>query len=161
MSVEIIIQNQVINFPSSSESPNWAPAIIQFAQAVEQALATVTGDYDIAPQIFNIDTANPGIAIDITPLEFPNSQVRSVVITYAVVRTTTTDQVFEGGTLELLYDNSKPSGNKWDLANTHQGDALIEFFISDSGQVNFTTEAISGLNHTGFITFRAISTLNS
>jgi hypothetical protein len=37
MSVRITIGSQVIEFPSSGADPNWAPAVIDFAQAVETA----------------------------------------------------------------------------------------------------------------------------
>lgn len=164
MAIEITIQNRVIEFPESAEDPNWAPALVEFAQAVEAAIATITGSFDVAPQVFNIDAFNTTTNQDIPALNFPNTDVRSATIQYAVIRTTDAPDasaVYEGGTIELLYDPSKTVGSKWDLVNEHQGDAKIAFSITDAGQIQFSTETITGLNHTGFITFRALSVLNT
>lgn len=84
MSVVITIQGTVIEFPSSGQSPNWAPAVIEFAQAVEQALSGVAGDYDVSPQA--IDITNGASSTPITALSFPTSVVRSVIIRYSIYR---------------------------------------------------------------------------
>ena len=161
MAITITIQNQVIEFPESSESPNWAPAMVSFAQAVETALATVTGDFDVSPQTQNIDSQNPGTDIAITNLNFPSSDVLKAEIMYGVFRQTTTEQVVEGGTITIVYNSVNPIGDKWDIAQTKQGDGKITFDITDAGQVTFSTEALTGINHTGIITFRALSVLTN
>jgi len=159
MAKNITIQNKVIRFPESAESPNWAPALVEFAEAVEAALGSIAGPFDIAPQVFNIDLYN-GTGIDITELLFPPSNVSKVDILYSVVRTTTTSAAVEGGHIELLYDQTKPVNN-WDMEISKQGDALISFSISNSGQLSFITDVITGSNHSGFISFRASAILNS
>jgi hypothetical protein len=83
MSIQITIQGTVIDFPSSGQSPNWAPAIIEFAQAVEQALSGVVGPYDVSPQVIDIQNGIPG---NILALSFASSVVRSVQIMYSVYR---------------------------------------------------------------------------
>ena len=160
MAITVTIQNNVIEFPESGTSPNWAPAVLAFVQAVEAALAGLTGGYDVAPQTQNIDAANPLTDIDVTALNFPPVDVRAVTIYYAVTRTTDSAEVAEGGTIEMVYNGSNPVTDKWEIVNTHAGDALISFSVSDTGQVKFSTEALAGLDHTGKITFRAISVLN-
>jgi len=159
MAKNITIQNKVIRFPESAESPNWAPALVEFAEAVEAALGSIAGPFDIAPQVFNIDLYN-GTGTDITELLFPPSNVSKVDILYSVVRTTTTSAAVEGGHIELLYDQTKPVNN-WDMEISKQGDALISFSISNSGQLSFITDVITGSNHSGFISFRASAILNS
>lgn len=161
MAITITIQNKPISFPESGTSPNWAPAVIAFAEAVEAALAGLTGGYDVAPQTQNIDAANPLTDIDITALSFPPVDVRAVTIYYAVTRQTDSAEVAEGGTIEMVYNGSNPNGNKWEIVNTHAGEAKIEFSVTDTGQLRYSTEAIAGINHTGKITFRAIAVLNS
>ena len=161
MAITIKIQNQVIEFPESSESPNWAPAMVSFAQAVEAAIATITGSFDVPSQTQNIDSDNPGIDINITNLTFPSTDVLNVEIMYGVLRQTDLSLVTEGGTLSLLYNSSNPVGDKWVISQVQQGDAKISFDITDTGQVQFTTETIAGINHTGIITFRALAVLNN
>ena len=64
MSTTIVIQGTVIEFPTSGESPNWAPAIVEFAEAVEAALQSVLGDFDVFPQTFILsNNANSNLNI--------------------------------------------------------------------------------------------------
>lgn len=81
---QITIQNTVIDFPDSAQSPNWSEPVIAFAEAVELALASVVGPYDVPSQVLNIDAYNPGTDIEITALNFPSSEVRSAFIRYAL-----------------------------------------------------------------------------
>jgi len=163
MSVRIQIQGQIINIPSSGESPNWAPAMIEAFQAIEQAINSFVGTYDIAPQIQNIDAYNEQTNVDITNLVFPVSEVRSATIYYTVYRTNTTPiiEASEAGTIEIDYKDTRAVGSKWQVVRTSQGDSSIEFNVTDTGQVQFSTTSIGTGTHTGIISFRAITILNS
>ncbi len=158
---DITIQGTVIQFPNTSASPNWAPAIIQFAQAVEGALSGIVGSFDVAPQAMNIDAYNPGTDIQINSLNFPTSDVRAAFIRYSVFRTTDTNTAYEAGELLICYSPSNPVNNKWDVAQRRLGDGLITFNVSDTGQFSFTTTTLAGSSHTGLITFSANSILQS
>lgn len=160
MSVTITISGTPISFPTSGTSPDWAPALVQFAQLVEEALSGVAGSFDVPPQSFTIDAYNPGTDIDITSLSFPVSDVRAATIPYAVYRSTDSTTVTEGGELFILYNPTYPVNNKWSIAQRKTDDASIVFTITDSGQVQFTTSTLAGSNHTGIITFSGRSILN-
>lgn len=160
MAKTITIQNRVIRFPTSAESPNWAPAIVQFAEAVEDALNSIAGQFDVPPQVFNIDLYN-GVGTQIPALEFPPSDVIHAKIQYSVLRTTDSAIATEGGTIEIFYNEAKTVGNKWELVVTREGDALIDFSISSSGLISFDTTALTGSNYSGFISFRALTITNS
>lgn len=156
----ITIQNKVIKFPSSADSPNWAPALVEFAEAVEAALATTTGPFDVAPQVFSIPLNINATQVEITPLAFPPASVTKVNIIYSIVRSTDTTTESEGGTIDLFYHPT--SG--WDMVVTRQNDAGINFFISaDSvGQLSYTTPtAVSGVYDSGFISFKATAILDN
>jgi hypothetical protein len=157
----ITIQGTPINFPDSAASPNWAEALDQFASAVEEALASVVGAFDVAPQALIIDAYNPGTDIDIAALSFPVSTVRSAFIRYAVFRDTNSTSAYESGELLIVYNPNGPIGNKWEIARRLVGDGKITFTVSDTGQVKFSTEAIAGSSHTGKLTFVAQSILQS
>jgi len=163
MSIEINIQGNLIEFPESAESPNWAEAMVQFGLAVEAALAAVVGAFDVAPQALILDPYNPGTNIDITALSFPTSTVRSAFIRYAVFRTTTLEQSEESGEILILYNPNGPVNNKWQLAQRILGDSesKISFNITDAGQIRFSTTALSGSSHSGKLTFVAQSILQS
>lgn len=152
MSVEITIQGTPVTFPTSGSSPDWAPALVQFAQLVEAALAGVAGSFDVAPQAQTIDAQNPDTA-EIASLSFPTSDVRAAFIPYAVYRDTATQTVTEGGELFIVYNETGPTNNKWSISQRRTGDASITFSISDVGQVSFTTTEVTGGTHVGVISF--------
>lgn len=157
MAFPLVIAGQTINFPSSADDPNWAPALIQFASVVASALQGVAGAYDVPPQIFTLDPYNPGTNISLPLLNFPVSNVRSVIVYYSILRTTSLVTVGDAGQLQLLYNPTNPVGSKWEIVRvgTEDGGAGVTFSITDSGQVQFTTNTLSGINHVGRISFSA------
>lgn len=164
---KITIKGTTINFPNSGASPSWAPSVIEFAQAVADAVNVFTGTFDVAPQVQAIDAFNPANNIDIDNLVFPPSDVRSATIYYTVYRKTENSgppdgvELSEAGSLEIVYNDSRPSGQKWEIGRIGEGDSLVSFNVTDLGQVQLSTEALTGINHTGNISYRAISILNS
>lgn len=160
MSVPINIQGTIIQYPSSSGSPNWAPELIKFSQAVEAALAGVAGPFDVAPQTLDISASNPGVAVVINPLNFPTSSVRSAFVTYAVYRSadSPTTTAAETGTIIALYDTAAGS---WLLQQDFIGDGQITFAISNTGQISYSTTQIGTTNHSGILTFSAKAVLQN
>lgn len=164
----IIIKGTPIDLPSSGSSPNWSPAVIEAFQALADAVNVFTGSFDVAPQTKNIDVYNVSSNIDIDNLVFPPSDVRAVTIFYTVYRKTNettlgagdNKEVAETGTLECVYNNSRLSGQKWEVGRMGEGDAFIDFNMTDLGQIQFTTTALTGINHTGIIAYRALAILN-
>ncbi len=155
MSIPLNINGSIVEFPSSAQSPNWAPAVIQFAELVALALSSVVGPFDVVPQIFTLDSYNPGTNISVNNLAFPTSSVRSAIITYNVHRTTSDGSVSESGEIEIVYDVDNPTNNKWEIAQERVGDASISFTITDAGQVQFSTSTLSGTDHSGQLAFSA------
>lgn len=161
MSIPINIQGTIIQFPESAASPNYAPAIIQFAQAVAAALSSFVGPFDIAPQTLAIDAYNPGTNIDIPLLVFPPTAVRGALISYTVFRQTTTVTVSEVGEIMIVYNDTLPIGNKWQLNVMREGDASTTISITDIGQMQFSTALLGGLNHIGTFSYQAKAILNA
>lgn len=153
----IQIQGTVIEFPNSAASPNWAPALVQFAEAVELALSGVVGEFDVSPQAFDLSAFNPGTDIDIPNLNFPTSQVRSSFISYAIFRSTDDVSVAETGDVAVLYNPANPTGNKWEISPIVLGDASITLSMTDVGQVQISLASISGANYSGIMTYSAKS----
>ena len=147
MSVTINIKGTPIEFPSTGESPNWAPAVIEFAQAVENAILSAVGPYDIPPQVFNL-TSDTNTNLDVTDLNFPTSAVRSAYIKYSVIRIGSST-VTEAGNIMTVYD-----GSSWTLTRDYVGDANCEFNITTTGQVQITTSTLSGYT-SGKVSFSA------
>lgn len=161
MSVTVTIGGTPIAFPTSGQEQNWAPAVVEFAQAVEAALSGVSGAFDVAPQILVIDSYNPGVAIDIPNLAFPTSQVQAARIEIVTYRTTSTSSAYSKHNIDVVYNPDNPVNSKWEIAQDLVGDGLITFSISDVGQVHFTTTAMGGINHVGKLTYLAKAFENS
>lgn len=162
MSKTITVGSTVIDFPTSGTPENWAPAIVEFADAVSGAINQFAGPFDIPPQVLNIDSANPGLPnTDIGPLNFPVTSVRSVFIRYAIFRQTTTSSAYETGTIMAVYSPDNPIGNKWDFTQDFAGDGKISFNITDSGQVQYTATTLAGASHTGRLTIVAQAVLQA
>lgn len=166
MAITLIIKGTPISVPESGSSPNWSSGVIAALRALTDAVNSVTGTYDVAAQVQNIDANNSSTDVTIDSLQFPVTDVRSVVVYYSVFRMTEDsgppdgEEVAEGGTITVVYNASNPVNNKWEIEQSRVGDARISFSITDTGQFQFSTTALTGINHTGILTFRAISVLN-
>lgn len=156
----INIQGTIIEFPDSAQSPNWADPVIQFAEAVAAALASVAGPFDVSPQIY-LMVSNVNTNVALPNLAFPTSNVRGARITYTVFRTTSTNTVAEEGNIDIVYNPDGPFGNKWEISREKTGDALVTFSITDTGIVQFTSALLPGLNHQGNIGYTAKALLQS
>ena len=167
MAIKLIIKGTPVELPESGQSPNWAPGIIEAIQALSEAVNSISGTYDVAPQVQNISTFPENSNIDINNLVFPAEEVRAATIFYSVYRKTETDgpnegrELAEAGTLQIVYNPDNPVDNKWEIQREFVGNANMQFSIDDLGQVEFTTEAMTGIDHTGILSYRAISILNT
>lgn len=158
ISVTITIAGTIIDFPESGTSPDWAPAVVEFAQAVESALSSLVGTYDVTQQTFALDSYNPGTSIDIPNLSFPTSTVRAAQIKYAVYRATTTANGAESGNILVVYNTALGT---WEIERDYVGNASITFAISTTGQMSFSTTTLAGSSHTGTLTYEARALANS
>lgn len=163
MSIPITIAGTTVNFPSSGQDPNWSPAVIEFAQLVEQALSIAVGPYDVAPQQYDI-ISDANTNVDLPNLSFPTSNVHGAVIRYSVLRTYgNIDPVSETGVLIINYNSSAPVSGKWQISrefvggnssNDGQG-ARVTFAISDVGQISFSSTPLGGSTPAGNIIYTA------
>lgn len=153
MSITITIQGTPIQFPSSGESPNWAPAVIQFAEAVEIALQGVVGPGDVSAQV--TDLLNVAGVQTFPALSFATGVVRSAEIFYYVYRTIDGVVHLENGKMFIAYNNANPTNQKWELTQTKSGDASVSFDVTDSGLFECTATPLVGTVYTGKIGFMA------
>jgi len=163
---KITIKGTTIDLPTSGSSPNWAPAIIESIEALADAVNSVAATYDVPPQAQNIDANNSATNVDLNNLSFPSSDVRAATVYYTVYRKTDNSgppdgqELTEAGTLEINFNDSNPVTQKWEMVRLFQGEGQVSFSITDLGQIQFSTTALTGINHTGIISYRAISILN-
>jgi hypothetical protein len=126
---------------------------------VGDALSAVVGSFDIPPQTLNIDAYNPGTNIDIPNLTFPTTTVQGAFIRFAVLRQSTTETVSETGEILINRNPLNPPGNIWEINVSKLGEGNITFNITDTGQIQFSTTALGGLNHTGTLYYLAQAVL--
>jgi len=167
MAIKLIIKGTPVELPESGQSPNWAPGIIEAIQALAEAVNSISGTYDVAPQVQDISDFPQNNKIDINNLVFPSEEVRAATIFYSVFRKTqptefeSGEELTEAGTLQIVYNEGNDPGLKWEIQREFIGDAKIEFSIDDLGQVEFTTNQMTGTPHEGILSYRAISILNT
>jgi hypothetical protein len=148
----------VISFPDSGTSQNWAPPVDQFAVAVADALAGIVGPADVSPQVFVIDSYNPGTNISVPNLSFSTTTVRAAFIKYALYRTTSSTSAYEAGTLTAVYNTA---GGVWDLGQQFVGNGQFSFTMTNVGQIQITTNTLAGINHQGKLGYSATALLNT
>lgn len=162
MAITLNISGTIIEFPSSSQDPNWSEGVIQFAEAVTSALSGLAGAFDVPPTVYSIDSFNPTPSpTDLPGAAFATSNVRAVYLEITVFRSTDTTSVYEADDIIAVYSPDNPIGNKWEFSRSVVGDGQITFSITDTGQLQFTTAAIAGASHTGKITYTAKALLQS
>jgi hypothetical protein len=132
------INGEVINFPEVNASPNWAPAIVQFAQATEAALNTIVVENDIAPYEQSLVTfLSPTVILEsLIGLIFPRSDIYSFKIEYHIKSTKAGPvSLRETGTLEGI---TKSNGDL-DLVRSADTDIGAVFSVdSTTGQVSIS-----------------------
>lgn len=116
MSVKITIGSTVINFPTSGTDANWAEAVVEFAEAVQDKLLEVGLPYDKAPQVISLPESG---ATDLAT--FPSAEVREFTFTYATYRVATSPTISkeETGVVTGVYNETTAS---WDLQHEFSGD---------------------------------------
>lgn len=155
---DITIQGEVISFPDSAQSPNWSPPLIQFAEAVEDALSGIVGQYDVAPQVYTI-ASDVNTNVDIPLLSFATSAVRGVYIKYSIYRSSNTTIEAETGMLMLVYNSFAGS---WQISREAIGtDTKLTFNVTNGGSVQYTTTAIGGTYASGKLSYSASTLLQA
>lgn len=150
----ITISGTPIEFPSTGNSPDWSPAVIQFAEAVESALLSAIGVADVPPQLFTLlDNVNTNL--DLPNLSFSTTEVRSVTIDFSVRRSTLLHVTEAKGRLNLLFDDET---DVWlvqredDIGNIT---SEVTFNVTNQGRVQINTTFLPGLEYQGSISYSA------
>lgn len=172
MSIQINIGGTIIDFPSSAQSPNWAPALIEFAQVVEASLSGIVGPYDIPPQVMDIlnDGAEHPVQTPAASLAFPTATVRSANIRYSVYRNNDANETHaESGTMTVVYNTESAS---WEMQRDFTGNVTpvgsagattsgITFRVDSSGQVYYSADILTSPGYVGKLSFAAQALLQT
>ncbi len=136
MSKTLTVGNETVIYPTEGGNPGWGEEAADWAEAVSEKLATVSGVNDINDTEFAIvnnqcSAANVGSVG--ASLSFSKAAVRSFEATYAVDRTSPCANVrVEAGVMTGVSD-----GSNWTFQHEHVGDAGMDFSITSAGQVQY------------------------
>lgn len=144
---KIVIGEVTIDFPNTGADPTWSPSIIQFAQAVENQLSTISSNYDVRPSVLYLDeNSNTGLLIP--EAAFDKTKVRAFTFSYAIFREvdttispiTVVKSLAESGTVIGVHD-----GTSWSLEHEYEGERQTNgqsyhtFTIDSQNQLRLTT----------------------
>lgn len=117
----IQVGNQIIKFPNSGADANWAPAIVQFAEAVGSQLLILGNPGDKSSRVEQL-TANGLTNWNIPNATFIGSETRKFTFSYAIMRrnyvTPTPLSIAEQGVVEGVYNTYL---NSWELTHNFTG----------------------------------------
>lgn len=155
MSTNLTVNNNTYAYPAAGDDPGWGAEATGWAVEVTTVLSNIQGVDDIAETTFNVAN-NVASVTDITGLVFNPSTVRSAVIDYSIYRTTSSAELAEKGTVELIYKNGGTIGSKWSIGRVFFGDdAGIIITMTDGGQAQYVSTNIAGTGYSGAIKFEA------
>jgi len=105
----------------------------------------------------SIAIANNTGPSDVTGLIFASASIKSARILFDIERRTDTQDVSEHGELYCLYDNENTA---WSVELISFGDdAEVTFSITASGQVQYTSNDLTGTTYTGSMRWTNITTV--
>lgn len=143
------------SYPQNSEL-GWGENATDWATAVTNQLSTLSVPGDISLTSFNLAN-NQSSSIDVIGLSFDIGSVLMATIEYYIKRSTDSSNYSEGGFLLAVYNpvSLTWSWNKYKAGSSGPTSDGVQFSITSSGQVQYTSDNISGANYTGQIKFKA------
>ncbi len=115
--ITITIGTSIIEFPDSGSDPNWAPAVIDFAESVAAQLQAVASPFDVPPKV-QILTSDANSNLVLEDCTFPSGSVRSFSLYYAIYRTNDVTALIAQGEIAGIYDTLNSA---WVLSDVFKG----------------------------------------
>ena len=150
MSITVTIGSDSYIIPTNNQNPGWGEETTDWMVKVSSTLNDNAGVNDKLLTSFNIANGQ-STAASIIGCVFDIATVKSIQMTYMVIRTKGTNVLTETGTLTALWN-----GVTWKFGVEKIGDAGMDFDILNSGQVQyFTTNMTDSGSYSGKILYRA------
>ena len=147
----LIIGTESYEVPLQGENGDYGESLTDFFEAVAVALSTVQQPNDVTNQTAII-LNNQTTFADISGFIFDSSQVISINAEGIIKRSTVSPAV---SLVEDVIIRGNFNGSSWVYSVISQGNAGIEFNITDAGQLQYRTPiSMAGTSYAGAITFR-------
>jgi hypothetical protein len=156
MAKTLTVNNVPFEYPEAGDPPGWGEEATGWAEEVTDTIGALVGPNDILESSATI-LNNQSIPQDISGLVIDPAQVRRVEVKYSIYRVTDDEPSghAEEGTLFAVYDNSAPVNEKFKLSGEFTGFSGVDIELLDSGQFQYTSTNIPGLNYAGIMRFTA------
>lgn len=151
MSKIVTIGTETFEIPTIGANPDYGSELTDFFVAIADALENVQSPNDILRTSANIAN-NVTTPTNIPAFSFDTSEVISINAEYIVKRTTLVpaENLTESGTITGNYN-----GTAWTISLMTDGNAGVEFSITPSGQIQYTSSNMTGSSYVGEIIFKA------
>jgi len=154
MAVALVVQGVSYTFPTNDDI-SWGNQVTNWSIAVTDALATAVqpGDIGSSTEVTILESVSNQ---NVTNLIFDNGITQGATVDYFVYRTKGIAEAARYGTFRIMYQGQSST---WSIEDQHiLDDANVMFDINSSGQILYTTTAISGSGvYSGIMRFRARS----
>lgn len=159
----LTVNNNTYAYPDPGTEAGWGSDATGWAEDVTAALDSLagTGTINETQAIIELTATDQ----DIAGLAFNSSVVQAATVAYRISRVTTgggAEQLTEAGTLEIVYD---PANSQWVMTRTftNAADVRVSMDISGNttGQVIYSSLALTGSNYNGIIRFKTVSILKT
>ena len=151
MPIPLIVNNTTFQYPADRDSPGWGEEATGWASEVTTVLNTLIGTGDILETVANIAN-NQTISADVIGLSFDPTTVRGAIAQYSIYRVSSTTELVEVGQIFLSY---KSVAATWDMTIIGSSGANTPLTITSLGQIQYTTNNMSGTGYSGLIKFVA------
>lgn len=149
---QLTVNNKTFNYPDPGQEPGWGEDATDWAKEVTTVLAFLLAPGDIVNSTATINN-NQTTPDDINGMVFVNTQTRSAKVSYQVKRSVTGNIRIQSGSLYLDWN---PQTSQWILTHDFTaGNAGITFSVTSGGQVQYTTDNMTGSGYVGEIKFNA------
>ena len=153
MSVSLTVNGTTYIYPTNREAPGWGEEASAWSEAVTSVLENLVGPGDILTTSATIAN-NTAVASDVVGFSFDPVVVRAAICTYSVKRKTDTNEKVECGQIFASYNSTTAS---WDAPVFGGNSGGVVWTITSAGQVQYTSDNLTGTNYAGTIKFNAKS----
>lgn len=156
----LTVNNNTYAYPDPGSEQGWGPDATGWAEDVTEALESLagTGSINETQALIELTATNQ----EIPGLLFNSSIVQSAEVFYRIYRETSDEKLAESGTLEVVHD---PATSQWIMTRKFTNNESVRVSLditgNATGQVIYSSTALTGTDYTGYIKFKTITILQT
>lgn len=151
MSKSVTISGTTYTLATQGTNPPWGKDLSDLIEALVTVVGTLSGTGDILTTNFTVAN-NQSSAANVTGLSFDTGTIRSAIVQYSIYRSTNSAEKGECGLLLLTYLGT---AGVWTLSRYSNDDSGVVFTVTNAGQLQYTSDSMSGTGYAGLMKFSA------